>query len=121
MNNIDRRTFFKLISSGIVGAVGGKLVTPGIAWAKGTNFHSDEFYGILVDTTRCIGCRRCEKACAEANNLPVLMILRSLTMNDKPVLSSGMWLTVLKLKKEQFLSPDGVCIVIKPPVLLPVW
>lgn len=31
----------------------------------------EEFYGILVDTTKCIGCRYCEKACAEANGLPV--------------------------------------------------
>jgi len=26
--------------------------------------------GVLVDTTRCIGCRTCEFACAEANGLP---------------------------------------------------
>jgi Fe-S-cluster-containing dehydrogenase component len=26
---------------------------------------------VLVDTTRCIGCRSCEEACAEANGLPV--------------------------------------------------
>jgi len=30
-----------------------------------------EFVGILVDTTRCIGCRQCEVACAEAHGLPV--------------------------------------------------
>jgi Fe-S-cluster-containing dehydrogenase component len=29
-----------------------------------------EFYGILVDTTRCIGCRTCELACAESHGLP---------------------------------------------------
>jgi Fe-S-cluster-containing dehydrogenase component len=27
-------------------------------------------FGVLVDTTRCIGCRSCEIACAEANRLP---------------------------------------------------
>ena len=27
-------------------------------------------YGVLVDTTVCIGCRRCEKACQSAHNLP---------------------------------------------------
>jgi formate dehydrogenase iron-sulfur subunit len=26
--------------------------------------------GVLVDTTRCVGCRSCEWACAEANGLP---------------------------------------------------
>jgi Fe-S-cluster-containing dehydrogenase component len=29
-----------------------------------------EFVGVLVDTTRCVGCRSCEFACAEANGLP---------------------------------------------------
>jgi Fe-S-cluster-containing dehydrogenase component len=27
-------------------------------------------YGMLTDLTECVGCRRCEKACNEANNLP---------------------------------------------------
>jgi formate dehydrogenase iron-sulfur subunit len=27
-------------------------------------------YGCLVDLTRCIGCRKCEQACAEVNGLP---------------------------------------------------
>jgi Fe-S-cluster-containing dehydrogenase component len=27
-------------------------------------------YGCLVDLTRCIGCRKCEQACAEVNHLP---------------------------------------------------
>lgn len=26
--------------------------------------------GVLVDTTKCVGCRACEAACAESNNLP---------------------------------------------------
>ena len=30
----------------------------------------DEGYGVLVDVTRCIGCRSCEGACARANGLP---------------------------------------------------
>ena len=25
--------------------------------------------GVLVDTTKCVGCRACEAACAEANTL----------------------------------------------------
>jgi formate dehydrogenase iron-sulfur subunit len=29
-----------------------------------------ERFGMLTDTTRCIGCRRCEAACNKANNLP---------------------------------------------------
>jgi Fe-S-cluster-containing dehydrogenase component len=30
----------------------------------------DGQYGVLVDLTKCIGCRGCEQACAEANGLP---------------------------------------------------
>ncbi len=30
-----------------------------------------EFKGVLVDTTRCIGCRSCEEACAQVHDLPV--------------------------------------------------
>lgn len=30
----------------------------------------DRLPGVLVDTTRCVGCRGCEAACAEANHLP---------------------------------------------------
>jgi Fe-S-cluster-containing dehydrogenase component len=30
-----------------------------------------EFRGVLVDTTRCIGCRACERACSQEHGLPV--------------------------------------------------
>ncbi len=32
--------------------------------------NGSERMGVLVDTTRCIGCRMCEYACASANDLP---------------------------------------------------
>jgi formate dehydrogenase iron-sulfur subunit len=31
---------------------------------------SAEFVGVLVNIARCTGCRKCEEACAEANDLP---------------------------------------------------
>jgi Fe-S-cluster-containing dehydrogenase component len=34
------------------------------------NADDDRLPGVLVDTTRCVGCRGCEAACAEANDLP---------------------------------------------------
>jgi Fe-S-cluster-containing dehydrogenase component len=67
---MDRRNFLKIIGSGAAGAATGNFLTPGRAFAK-EGPSGKEFYGILVDTTRCIGCRRCEKACAEVNGLPV--------------------------------------------------
>jgi Fe-S-cluster-containing dehydrogenase component len=30
-----------------------------------------EFVGVLMDTTRCIGCRTCEKACAKEHGFPI--------------------------------------------------
>ncbi|MBW2065715.1 MAG: 4Fe-4S dicluster domain-containing protein [Deltaproteobacteria bacterium] len=38
--------------------------------ASGPTAPSPDTLGVLVDTTLCIGCRRCEKACAERYNLP---------------------------------------------------
>ena len=67
---MDRRTFLKIMGTGVAGATTGNLLTPGKSSA-GERLDGKEFYGILVDTTRCIGCRRCEKACAEVNGLPV--------------------------------------------------
>lgn len=67
---MDRRTFLKIFGSGVAGATTGNLLSPERSLAKG-DLSGQEFNGILVDTTRCIGCRRCEKACAEVNGLPV--------------------------------------------------
>jgi len=67
---MDRRTFLKIIGAGVAGATTGNLLTPGKSSAE-ESLSGKEFYGILVDTTRCIGCRRCEKACAEVNGLPI--------------------------------------------------
>jgi formate dehydrogenase iron-sulfur subunit len=58
---MDRRIFLKT-----VGALGGS------AWmsrAAGAAAY-DAPIGVLVDETRCVGCRKCEAACAEAHGLP---------------------------------------------------
>lgn len=60
---MERRDFLKTM--GVVGATSllGKKAN-----ATGTN--PQDAPGILVDTNRCVGCRTCEEACAEANGLP---------------------------------------------------
>ncbi|MBN2773510.1 MAG: 4Fe-4S dicluster domain-containing protein [Prolixibacteraceae bacterium] len=63
--SINRRNFFKVLGvTGATLAVGKKV-------RGSTNSNEDvEFYGILYDSTRCVGCQTCEFSCAEANNLP---------------------------------------------------
>jgi len=61
---MNRRQFLQ-----VAGAAGATLAT-GRARAEEPG-NAAEFVGVLVDTTRCIGCRACEQACAEAHGLPV--------------------------------------------------
>ena len=60
---MNRRDFM-----GIVGTVG--ACSLGSTPAQAEDVPVDEFNAILIDTTRCAGCRNCEIACAEANELP---------------------------------------------------
>ncbi len=64
---MSRRDFVK---------IGGSMVAMSLLGTQPANAaHSftgyPDRYGMLSDLTRCIGCRRCEKACNKANNLPV--------------------------------------------------
>lgn len=64
----DRRTVLKILAgTAVATAIGGT----GQASADVANLpgYPDQF-GVLVDTTVCIGCRRCEWACKEVNKLP---------------------------------------------------
>ena len=65
---MNRRSFLALVGGlGVgLGAAG-----TGTAEAAGGTFpgHPDT-RGVLHDATLCIGCRRCEQACAEVNDLP---------------------------------------------------
>jgi Fe-S-cluster-containing dehydrogenase component len=62
---LTRRTFFKVGAVGattLVGAAGSAEAATPVAAAPHAR-------GVLVDTTLCVGCRSCEAACAEANQL----------------------------------------------------
>lgn len=65
--DLDRRSFLK--AAGAVCASG--LAAPG-ASAAAVKSHPEagETAAVLVDTTRCLGCRSCELACSQANGLP---------------------------------------------------
>ena len=60
---LTRRSFFRL-----AGATAGSGIA--LSAQARTNVDEDRLPGVLVDTTRCVGCRACEAACAEANDLP---------------------------------------------------
>ncbi len=61
---MKRREFLKL-----AGITSGGLLLP-VFGKTDDGDGKKEFKGILIDTTRCIGCRSCELVCAEAHNLP---------------------------------------------------
>ncbi|NOX88133.1 MAG: 4Fe-4S dicluster domain-containing protein [Calditrichaeota bacterium] len=61
----SRRTFLKTLGLVSFSAAGAKK-----SKATPTNILSDDRMGVLVDTTVCIGCRRCEYACKAEHNLP---------------------------------------------------
>ncbi len=56
----------------VLGLAAGAAACPRAAAAQepGGAAGTDDPVGVLVDTTKCIGCRSCEFACAEANGLP---------------------------------------------------
>ncbi len=62
---IDRRNFFR-----VIGVTGASLTLGEKLGATPKNKNEVEFYGVLYDSTRCVGCQSCEFACAESNNLP---------------------------------------------------
>ncbi len=62
---LNRRDFFKI--AGAAGAgVAAHSAVPARARPKK---NLPDAFGCLVDLTRCVGCRKCEQACNEANNL----------------------------------------------------
>jgi formate dehydrogenase beta subunit len=64
---MERRDFLKNLCA----AGAGTVALPALASASESPSPTrSEFFSVLVDTTRCIGCRNCEVACALQNGLP---------------------------------------------------
>jgi formate dehydrogenase iron-sulfur subunit len=68
---MDRRKFLKSLGAGMLGAAGTALTAGRPSATEVIDDSGKEFKGVLVDTTRCIGCQSCEEACAVAHDLPV--------------------------------------------------
>jgi len=63
---MDRREFLRT-----VGIAGGTALAASSATAAESKDSALEFRSVLVDLQRCIGCRKCEAACAAENGLPI--------------------------------------------------
>lgn len=65
---MQRRKFLSLLSAGGLAAA----VSPAIGNAASTGAFSGhpDAVGVLHDSVRCIGCRKCEAGCQQANGLP---------------------------------------------------
>ena len=63
---VTRRQVLRTLGAACAGGL-----APGAADATSHEPPAAEAFGVLVDTTACIGCRKCEWACNQANQLPV--------------------------------------------------
>ena len=91
---MDRRCFLK--TSGAIGAT----LACGSASAAETPA-SKEFVGVLVDTTRCIGCRACEVACGQANGMLVPDVEKDGALEKERTTSEKQWMVVNRYKTEK--------------------
>ncbi len=115
-----RRTFLGLL--GTAGATAA-ISTPAVAGGKEFAPHPDTL-GVLFDATRCIGCRKCEAACNEVNNLPAPdKKFDDLTVLDQKRRTDDKTLTVVnkyQAKVARCSVKASVITVWNLPVLLPV-
>jgi Fe-S-cluster-containing dehydrogenase component len=91
---MQRRDFLK-ISGTVTATLAGKKAT-----AK-NNESKKEFVGVLVDTTRCIGCRACEKACSEAHDLYVPDIENDAALEEHRTTSERQWTIVNRYETDR--------------------
>ena len=67
---LNRRQFFKVSGSLALAGAAGKKKPAGASSAEKMPGHRDDEWGCLVDTTLCVGCRKCEEACNRRHQLP---------------------------------------------------
>jgi Fe-S-cluster-containing dehydrogenase component len=68
--HLDRRTLLKLGLAATSGVAAPALAASESQAAAEKPAPSPAYVGVLVDTTLCIGCRKCEEACNRRNHLP---------------------------------------------------
>lgn len=90
MPTISRRTALKIAAAGTVAAA-----APG-AEARVARKPDAADYGLLVDVTRCIGCRACQTRCKEANGKPPDARTAQGAVYDAPLDLNATTLTVIR-------------------------
>jgi formate dehydrogenase beta subunit len=87
---MDRRKFLKTT------LVAGTAVLAGSESRAGqeTDAAAEQFVGVLVDTTRCIGCRSCEVACGKQNGTLVPDILNDGALGGERTTSDNQYMVV---------------------------
>ncbi len=99
--SMTRRQLLGWLGAAGAGAV---LGTPARAAGNRSFPGHPEYIGVLHDSTRCIGCRKCEAACNQVNNLPPpAKPFDDLTVLDKPRRTDARTFTVVN----RYAGPGG--------------
>ncbi len=91
MSEISRRTALQIAAAGAAA-----VAAPVVAEARVTRSPNAEDYGLLVDVTRCIGCRACQTKCKEANGKAADVRKVQGAAYDAPVDLNATTLTVIR-------------------------
>lgn len=91
---LDRRKFLK-IGAAAGGAAACAVSTP--AHARDTREPDPNWYGMLNDSTRCIGCRACQVACKKENKLPL-----ESTIGDRQAFGQSLYDSPRELSENTF-------------------
>lgn len=91
---MDRRDFLKSC-----GAISGTMACGRARAADATD--AKEFVGVLVDTTRCIGCRACEVACGRANGMTVPDVENDGALERARTTSDKQWTVVNRYQTDK--------------------
>ena len=91
---LNRRTFLK-----VAGAASAVAAVPA-ATARASTGDAEavvnaERRGVLVDTTKCVGCRACEAACTETNTQPAPPLLDNVAVFQRPRVTDTRHYTVV--------------------------
>ncbi len=120
--NLSRRDFLKVcgVGAATVG-IGAKFPEPTLGRRAAVPTNPNASMAMLIDTTRCVGCRTCQGACKIANNLPTdevpatVLSATTLTVVDMRNISPTPTRPVIKPVKVQCMHcQDPACVSVCP-------